>query len=203
MSTLTADRASLNLTELARLDDHPDVIEPLRAFHTLNRELIGKQQALYELDKELSVAAGRDRDEMIHMSFASHAAINELTASPLVTELRLRQRVLQQEIADLRPRVVQAEYQLAVVRGEVRQQITRQLNKALRPALSELLQHLEGMQEPRNRIVALEQAKARLLMAPADSTVWESHLVSRIRHIRTRLAALGEVETPSTKEVSA
>jgi hypothetical protein len=182
--------APLDLGALRTLDCHPDVRKPLARYHEVNRALISKQQELYENDKQLSVARGRARDEMTHVSFDSHTAIDALAAHPAVSQLELQQRVLQQAIADLRPALAEAEYRLSIARSDARAQITRQLNQEMAPALTALLQCLEAMVGPNSTIVALENCKQRLLMRVADPTMWENNLSGRIKRLRQRLSAL-------------
>jgi hypothetical protein len=196
MAKLQDEAVALDLGSMRSLDSHPHVIAPLARYHQINRELITKQQALYELDKQLSIALGRARDEMIHMSFESHCAIDAMGVSPLVSELQLQQRVLQQQIADIRPALAEVEYRLTIARGDARAQIRRQLAQEMVPALGELLQHLEAMVEPSTTITTLESHKQRLLLEAIDPTMWEQRLAERIKRVEQRLRSL----TPPDEE---
>jgi hypothetical protein len=198
MVKIRDEMTALDLGALRTLDCHPEVTGPLEAYHAVSRQIVAAQQALSELDKQLSVVIGRAREEMVHVSLGNHTAIDALVMSPLAHELQLRQQAVKQEITALRPVLAEAEYRLSIARSDARAQVRRQIAQDMRPALAALLQCLEAMEGPNSTITALETHRRRLLLEAIDPTMWEQRLEWRIKRTRQRLSAL----TPPAEEAS-
>jgi chromosome segregation ATPase len=192
-------------TELKR-HPHEYVKAPLAAYHETTRQLSVLQDALFQTDKDLSLAVGRARDAMDQVSLQGHAAIDAMAVNPVVAQLRAQKRGLEEQIADLRPVLAEREYALTVARQKARQDVAHQLNRELAPALAAMLEHLQALEGPNARIVDLERHRQRLLMQAADSTLTIFNLHGSITRLKKRLEALApaEAEAPSdTEEVPA
>jgi hypothetical protein len=188
--------APIDLNDLRNIDYHPDVSGPLGAYHEVSKQLIAAQDELADLDKQLSVVIGRARDEMTYVSLGNHTAIDQLVASPLASELQLRQQAVKQEITSLPPVLAEKEYLLTRARADARAQVRRQIAQELRPALGQLLEHLQAMVGPSTTITTLENHKQRLLQEAIDPTMWEQRLAERIKRVEQRLRHL----TPPDEE---